>query len=183
MVIFDLDLTLVDSRSVLDLQRSRRWRAVFALVSKIEPYDGIPEVLGKLHAAHVPVAIVTSSPDQYCKKLVAHHGWPIDAVIGFHDTERRKPHPDPILLALNRMNVRAEDAVCVGDRADDTAAARAAGVFSIGAAWGSQEYAKLTESAPDLMCATVAELDAWLSGRFDIRNDEGRRGPPPGGRP
>ena len=136
-------------------------------------------MLGKLHAAHVPVAIVTSSPDQYCKKLVAHHGWPVDAVVGFHDTERRKPHPDPILLALSRMNVRAADAVCVGDRADDTAAARAAGAFSIGAAWGSRESDKLAESAPDLMCGTVAELDAWLSSRFDIRNDEGRHGPSP----
>ena len=58
----------------------------------------------------------------------------------------------------------------MGNRANDMAAARSAGVFSIGATWGSQEFEKLTELALDLMCGMVAELGVWLSIRFNIRN-------------
>ena len=105
MVIFDLDLTLVDSRCVLELQRKRRWRTVFSMVPEIEPYDGISELLARLHGARVPAAIVTSSPDQYCRKIVEYHGWNIGNIIGFHDVRNRKPHPDPINLALQRMGV------------------------------------------------------------------------------
>ena len=169
MVIFDLDLTLVDSRSVLEYQRSRRWRTVFSMVPGIQPYDGVPEVLSRLRAASVPIAIVTSSPDQYCKKIVEHQGWDIDTIIGFHDTRNRKPHPDPINLALQRVSIAAAHAVCVGDRPDDTVAARSAGVFSIGAAWGSLDPAALVESKPNLVCQTVSELDSYLTARFDMR--------------
>ena len=168
MVIFDLDLTLVDSRRVLELQRKRRWSTVFSMVPEIEPYDGIPELLARLHRARVPVAIVTSSPDQYCRKIVEYHGWNVGTIIGFHDVRNRKPHPDPIELALQRMGVPSAGAVAAGDRADDTAAARAAGVFSIGAAWGSLEPEALEVSAPDLMCRAVAELTDYLTRRFGL---------------
>ena len=170
MVIFDLDLTLVDSRRVLELQRRRRWRSVFSMVPEIEPYDGIPELLARLHGARVPVAIVTSSPDQYCRRIVEYRGWNVGTVIGFHDVRHRKPHPEPIDLALQRMGVPSAGAVSAGDRADDTAAARAASVFSIGAAWGSLEPEALEESTPDLMCHSVAELTGYLTRRFGLRD-------------
>ena len=175
MVIFDLDLTLVDSRRVLELQRKRRWRTVFSMVPEIEPYDGIPELLARLQRARVPVAIVTSSPDQYCRKIVEYHGWSVGAIVGFHDVRNRKPHPDPIDLALQRLGVPSARAVSAGDRADDTAAARAAGVFSIGAAWGSLEPEALEESTPDLMCHSVAELTGYLTRRFGLRDTPDRR--------
>ena len=168
MVIFDLDLTLVDSRCVLELQRKRRWRTVFSMVPEIEPYDGIPELLARLHGARVPVAIVTSSPDQYCRKIVEYYGWNVGTIVGFHDVQNRKPHPDPINLALHRLGVPSANAVCAGDRPDDTAAARAAGVFSIGAAWGSLEPEALEDSTPDLMCHTVADLTGYLTRRFGM---------------
>lgn len=140
------------------------------MVPDIEPYDGIPELLARLHGARVPVAIVTSSPDRYCRKIVDYHGWNIGTIIGFHDVRNRKPHPEPIYLALQRMGVPSADAVCAGDRPDDTAAARAADVFSIGAAWGSLEPEALAELVPDLMCNAVTELTDYLTRRFGMRD-------------
>ena len=87
-----------------------------------------------------------------------------------HDVRNRKPHPDPINLALQRMSVPSANAVSAGDRPDDTAAARAAGVFSIGAAWGSLEPEALEGSTPDLMCHAVAELTGYLTRRFGMRD-------------
>ena len=100
--------------------------------------------------------------------IVEHQAWSIDTIVGFHDTQNRKPHPDPIRLALSRLRVSADRAVCVGDRPDDTAAARAAGTFAIGCTWGSQDPEALVASQPNLICRTVPELDAYLSGRYDL---------------
>lgn len=168
MVIFDLDLTLVDSRSVLKYQQSRQWRSVFAKVPEIEPYEGTSEILARLRDFRIPIAIVTSSPDQYCKAIARHHDWHIDIVIGYHNTKRRKPHPDPINLALQRACVAPENAVHIGDRPEDTVAARAAGVFSIGALWGSADAEALRNSEPDMLCQTVADLADYLNRRFGM---------------
>jgi len=168
VVIFDLDLTLVDSRSVLKYQQSGKWRSVFAKIPEITPYEGISELLSKLHSCAIPIAIVTSSPDQYCKAIARHQGWHIDVVIGYHNTTRRKPHPDPINLALQYANITPEDAVHIGDRPEDTKAAKAAGVFSIGAIWGTLDAAMLSGSEPELLCRTVADLVDYLNRRFKI---------------
>ena len=136
------------------------------MVPQIAPYDGIPGLLGQLNQASVPVAIVTSSPDQYCKRIVAHQNWTIATVVGFHDTARRKPHPAPIDLALSRVGISADAAVSVGDRPEDTVAARAAGVFAVGAMWGSLDPVALADAEPDLICETVVDLHAFLAERF-----------------
>lgn len=168
MVIFDLDLTLVDSRSVLKYQQSGKWRSVFAKVPEIKPYEGTSEILANLRDFRVPIAIVTSSPDMYCKAIARHQGWHIDIVVGYHDTKRRKPHPDPINLALQRANVAPGNAVHIGDRPADTEAAKAAGVFSIGALWGAMDTEALRNSEPDLLCRTVVDLADYLNRRFEI---------------
>jgi len=168
MVIFDLDLTLVDSRSVLKYQQSGKWQLVFANVPKIMPYEGVPEILSNLRKCDIPIAIVTSSPDMYCKAIARHQGWHIDIVVGYHDTKRRKPHPDPINLALRRANVAPGNAVHIGDRPADTEAAKAAGVFSIGALWGATDTESLRNSEPDLLCQAVVDLADYLNHRFEI---------------
>jgi len=57
-------------------------------------------------------------------------------IITYEETERHKPHPDPLLLAAQRLGL--EPAACwyVGDSTHDMEAARAAGMHAVGAAWG-----------------------------------------------
>jgi phosphoglycolate phosphatase-like HAD superfamily hydrolase len=58
------------------------------------------------------------------------------AVVTYEETERHKPRPDPLLLAAKRLGF--EPAACwyVGDSTHDMEAARAAGMYGVGAAWG-----------------------------------------------
>jgi pyrophosphatase PpaX len=53
-----------------------------------------------------------------------------DVVVGGDETERHKPDPAPLLLALERLGVAAEDAAYVGDSPFDMQAAKA------GVSWG-----------------------------------------------
>ena len=60
----------------------------------------------------------------------------MDVVVGSDEAPRGKPHPDQILVALDRLDVDPDDTAYVGDAPFDIAAAKAAGVHAIGVTWG-----------------------------------------------
>jgi pyrophosphatase PpaX len=59
-----------------------------------------------------------------------------ETVVGGDETAEHKPHPAPLLLALERLEARPGDAAYVGDSPFDMQAARRAGVYAVGVAWG-----------------------------------------------
>jgi len=84
-------------------------------------------------------------------------------VVTAEDTERHKPEPAPVLLALERLGRPSEGACYVGDAPFDLRAARAAGVAAIAVTWGFFSRAALEPEAPDLIVDRVDELrDALL---------------------
>ena len=162
MVIFDFDQTLVDTRPLEHLRRPGGWGAFNQEARALEPYEGVTELLVELSAADQQVGIVTSSPDMVPKGFIARYGWPVDCVVGYHDVRRRKPHPDGLLLALERCGATPAGSYHVGDRAQDTEAARRAGVSAVGAGWDTHELELLRGSSPDVICMSVAELRTFL---------------------
>ena len=60
------------------------------------------------------------------------YGPAFEVIVTAEETERHKPDPDPILLALERLRVGPDAAIYVGDSPYDILAARAAGVASGG---------------------------------------------------
>jgi pyrophosphatase PpaX len=82
-----------------------------------------------------------------------------DVVVSADDTERHKPDPAPLLLALERLGSKSSEGAYVGDSPFDVEAARAAGLRSIAVTWGGihdQERLRLAE--PDTIVSTTAEL-------------------------
>jgi pyrophosphatase PpaX len=59
-----------------------------------------------------------------------------ETVVCGDETERHKPDPDPLLLALDRLGAATSDAVYVGDSPFDMQAAKAASLYAIGVSWG-----------------------------------------------
>ena len=62
MIIFDFDLTLVDTKPVEALRAAREWKSVMARASELKVYDGVHELLVDLDAGGQTLAIVTKSP-------------------------------------------------------------------------------------------------------------------------
>jgi HAD superfamily hydrolase (TIGR01509 family) len=161
-VLFDLDLTLIASAEAEPLRRARRWSDVHALVPRLLPYEGVHELLAAVRSAGLKSGIVTSAPRMYAERVVKHWRWDVDVVVGYHDTQRRKPAPDPINHALAAINIAPPSAMYVGDHADDITAARAAGVLSTAAFWGALDQTALQRSGPSHIVASVAELRQLL---------------------
>ncbi len=54
-----------------------------------------------------------------------------ETAVYFEDTTRHKPHPEPLLLATEKLKVKPAEAVYIGDAESDRQAAEAAGMHFI----------------------------------------------------
>ncbi|HVX90618.1 MAG TPA: HAD-IA family hydrolase [Candidatus Paceibacterota bacterium] len=152
--VFDLDMTLVDSSALESWRRAALWPRVQSNLHLIRPFTAeVPphELPARLHLAGYKVAIATSSVRWYAEAVLKLFGVPYDALVAYEDTERRKPDPHPIEVALAALGVPAAEAAYVGDAAVDVEASYHANVMSIGAGWGIPNLEALTSAAPDLL--------------------------------
>lgn len=157
-IIIDLDQTILDT-SVAEAARSQRnWSDVYSLIPKFSPYDGMIELLHDLKCQGIKSCIVTSSPSSYCQKVVKHWNIPADFKVCYHDTPKRKPNPEPHLLALKLLEEKNTDTVSIGDRDIDILSAKRAGIRSIGCLWGNTDNAELKNSSPEFIVENVEEL-------------------------
>lgn len=162
MIIFDFDLTLVNTQPVQKLRTQRKWKEVMAQAGELEVYSGINELLKELVAGNQTLAIVTNSPDMIPHHFIRQYEWPIEIVLGYHQVSRKKPDPEGILLAMKMAGANPDNTFHVGDQPEDTQASRAANVTAIGAGWGLVDTQHLEMSAPDYFFASISELRNFL---------------------
>jgi pyrophosphatase PpaX len=131
----------------------------------LQPCDGVLGVISRLKKERRRLAIVTAK--RHVAVELAFSVLPLrayfDAVVAAEDVERHKPAPDPLFVALNRLEAAAEEAAYVGDSPFDVAAAKAAGVFAVAAAWGGIHNDETLRAAePDAFVSSPEELFAVL---------------------
>jgi len=157
-IIFDLDQTLVDSRHIEHLRRSHQWPIVYQKIPTILVYEGINEILSVTRDVGIKLAIVSSSPSSYVQRVVQHFGWSFDVVVCYHDTTKHKPHPAPLIEAVNRLKIEVRDFWAVGDDSKDIIAAKASGMYAVAALWGSLDKESLKRTKPDAIFETVTSF-------------------------
>jgi pyrophosphatase PpaX len=132
----------------------------------LEPCAGIEGVLERLRGEGRTLGLVTAkrrATIALAFRVLPHLEPFFDVVVGADDTERHKPHPDPLVLALDRVDATPAEAAYVGDSPFDVQAAKAAGVRSVAVTWGGiHETARLEQEGPDALVSTPEELLAAL---------------------
>ena len=101
-------------------------------------FDGIVDVLEALKREGRRLGVVSAKRKPTVQRVFdgAGVGVYFDVVVGSDDTERHKPHPEPVLKALELLGAQPNEAAYVGDSPFDVAAARAAGVYAVAVGWG-----------------------------------------------
>jgi len=129
-------------------------------------YDGIVDAVASLDAAGCRMAIVTSKVGFMAERALVHTGLAryMRCVIASDSTDRHKPDPEPVLLALERLGSSAADAMFVGDSPYDMQAGRAAGVRAIGVGWGAFTDQALTDAGAEVVLKRPADLVPYVSG-------------------
>ncbi len=146
-IIFDLDLTLVDSTIAESARSQRNWPLTYSLIPKFTLYDGIEEVFDFIRSNNIKVCIVSTAPRAYVEKVVKHFNIPCSCIIGYYDAKPIKPDSAPMLKALELMNEPASNVISFGDRVIDIQASNAANVESVACFWGSKEKEALLSSS------------------------------------
>ena len=131
-----------------------------------QPYPGAAESLRALHQAGLPTAIVTNKQQRFALGLLARLGLSgdVDLVVGGDTCERRKPDPQPLLFACERLQVPASRVLMVGDSINDVLAARAAGMPIVCVPYGYNEGRDPRTLDCDAMIGTLGELPGLLLG-------------------
>lgn len=158
-IIFDLDLTLIDSK-IAEPFRPSDWKKVYSLIPSFKEYEGIKETLQYLKTNAIPYCIVTSSPSPYCLKVCAHWNICTDYTVCYHDVPYGKKKPDPasIILALSKMAVQASDVLSFGDKDIDIIASNSAKVKSVACLWGAENKNQLLAAKPKYIINTPFEI-------------------------
>ncbi len=86
------------------------------------------------------LAVVSDAPRlQAWTRLVQtglHHFF--EVVVAFEDTNKRKPEPEPFLFALQKMNIKPEETLMIGDWAErDIVGAKTLGMVTVFARYGN----------------------------------------------
>lgn len=157
-IIFDLDMTLVDSSAADAARKARDWRLVYSLIPQFRLYTGLRQVFDYIEANEIYVSIVSTSPSVYVKKVCEHFAIPYNHIVGYHDAKPIKPHPAPMWKALELLGVRPENSISYGDRSIDIFSSRSAGIKSVGCYWGTKDCSDLDRSLPDIKLYKPSEI-------------------------
>jgi phosphoglycolate phosphatase len=127
-------------------------------------FAGIDDLLAALETRGVRWGVVSNKAAGLVALVLAKLGYDrrAAAVVGGDTLAQRKPDPAPVRHACALAGVAAGQSVYLGDDPRDIVAGRAAGLYTVAAAWGYLDGADPRDWQPDAISATADELAALL---------------------
>jgi 2-phosphoglycolate phosphatase len=109
-----------------------------SVCDKSRVFSGLGDLLDRLDDAAYPWGVVTNKPGRMSEPLLAalNLSSRMACIVSGDTIAERKPHPAPLLLASRTTGIAPQNTVYVGDAARDIEAGRAAGMYTVGAAYG-----------------------------------------------
>lgn len=140
-----------------------RYRPIGSTEVKI--YDGMKELLGRLKGEGYITAVCSSKPYDFVRKIAKEQGLE-DLFDGFFCPSFGNHLSDKTSLALEAMKhfrVNKEETVLIGDTKFDVAAARGAGISSVGVLYGFSTEEGELDSA-DAVAKQVEDIYPIIAG-------------------
>ena len=120
---------------------------------------GTKRVLSRLSRCHRLGLVTSGDRDRVIKQLHEFRLYRLFATrVCSGDTSRKKPHPEPLRLALRQMQLNASVCVYVGDSPEDLQMARRAGVRAIAVLGPFPTEEHLRAAQPDILLESIEEL-------------------------
>jgi pyrophosphatase PpaX len=126
-------------------------------------FEGVIEILHALKKRGLKLAVVTTRSRKdvllIMKKFSLENFF--DVIVTRDDVFLGKPSPEPVILALKKLNVSANEAVVVGDMPTDIESGKQAGTKTIALLTGLFNES-LLEASPDLTINSILEVPEAL---------------------
>ncbi|MGN0482686.1 MAG: HAD family hydrolase [Lachnospiraceae bacterium] len=130
---------------------------------KTDLYAGMKNVILALKEAGFCQAVVTNKNQIAAKELAEVYFPQIPVVVGQQDGMRKKPAPDMVEAALEKLCSSKEDAVYIGDSEVDVQTAGNSGLTGIAVTWGFRSKEELIKAGAKTLVHTPEELLAHLT--------------------
>ena len=114
------------------------------MTNKTAPYPGIMELLKKLRALGVKIAVVSNKFEP--------------AVVGLCEDRQKKPAPDGVLYAMKLLGADPAKTVYSGDSDVDVLTARNSNLPCIGVSWGFRERRVLEDGGADYIADRAEDI-------------------------
>ncbi len=158
--------TLFDSFEAVAPGRSEGMFAIYRAYQVVTHDDmvtlvpGTKEVLEQLKATGLLLGVVTSKgiPAATTGLNLFDLSPFFDVLVTFEDTILHKPHPDPVLVACERLGLASAQAIYIGDAVVDILCGKAAGMRTAGVTWGAGAREDIVAAGPDYVFERMEEL-------------------------
>ena len=128
------------------------------------PYDGIDDLLGKLYAMGLKIAVLSNKYHDGTVKLIESFFPPIPfvEVRGQMENIPIKPSPDALFSIMEHCGVKREETLYVGDTAVDIHTGHNASVDVVAVTWGFRKAEALAVERPTYMVNNPLEILDYL---------------------
>ena len=127
-------------------------------------YPGIMELLARLKSEGIKLAVCSSKPERFIKRILASKG--LDELFDFaacqNDDDRKETKQELIERACKNLNICTNEAIMIGDRHFDIEGAVKAGCDSIGAVYGFGSEDELTIAGAAFTAKSVKDIEKIL---------------------
>ena len=137
-IFWDLDETLLDTSPIKRFRDNRDWKSCKINFHKVKEYPNLLKIFHMLNLKY-KTAIISSSPKWYVNELTKLFNINSDIFLGFGDTKRHKPKPEPFLKAMEILNLDPSECLAIGDSIKDFEASLNAKINFIGVSWGESK--------------------------------------------
>ncbi len=130
----------------------------------VRPYEGVVAAVRDLRKNGKTLGLVTSKIREGALRGLQLAGLEdgFEVIVGADDVPHPKPHPEPVLKALERLGAPAADTVFIGDSRHDIECGRAAGVKTAAVLWGPFDRTHLADLMPDYWLEKPEDLAALV---------------------
>lgn len=144
-----------------------------------EAFPGTIETLQSLRSRGITLGVVTSKGRGRMQADAERYGLVefFDVVVTGDDSKERKPHPGPIIDALEVLGVTGDQVIYVGDGPQDVIAGKGAGTFTVSCSYGFHGPEECLAENPDFLIDEISELTGVVGQLLgDARSASGAAG-------
>ncbi|MEC5425389.1 pyrophosphatase PpaX [Virgibacillus sp. C22-A2] len=128
--------------------------------SYVTAFPHVVETIEKLKQNGIQMGIVTTKMTKAVTMGLSLTGLNsyFDTVITLDDVKHPKPHPEPVIKAMEELKANAASTLMVGDNYHDIESGKNAGVKTAGVAWAFKGKERLLQYNPTYMLEEITDL-------------------------
>jgi pyrophosphatase PpaX len=131
----------------------------------ILPVDGAVGAVEKLKKSDLKLGLLSGKIKFFIEKHLREAGFDLnlfDIVLPYEATKNHKPHPEPLLFACKKLNVKPREVLYIGDSQLDYECAKNAKVHYVGVLTGCLSEEELREMGVENIIPSVSDLPKFL---------------------